>query len=223
MSAHQDNIYKKEQQTILDMALPHIAFDGWNDNVLHAATTDAGIDPDLLPLIYPNGITDMIRVFSKTGDRKMLDALSAYNVEKMKIRERITEAVKQRILVDQPHKLAAQKTAIYFARPSKQALSLKLTWASADKIWNWAGDAATDYNHYSKRIILSGILTTTRMVWFGSDEDDLETVWAFLDRRIENVMQFEAAKPKWRKRAEKARGYFPDIWESLARFRYQSN
>ena len=38
--------------------------------------------------------------------------------------------------------------------------NLKLAWESADHLWRWAGDEATDWNHYSKRTILSGILTT---------------------------------------------------------------
>ena len=38
-------------------------------------------------------------------------------------------------------------------------LGLRLAWESADALWRWAGDTATDENHYSKRVLLAGILS----------------------------------------------------------------
>ena len=66
-----------------------------------------------------------------------------------------------------------------------------LAWETADHLWRWAGDTATDWNHYSKRAILSGILIPAlTMRWFeGKDAAE-----AFVARRIDNVMAFE----KWK-------------------------
>ncbi|MDA1322903.1 MAG: COQ9 family protein, partial [Proteobacteria bacterium] len=55
----------------------------------------------------------------------------------------------------------------------------------------WAGDTATDQNHYSKRAILGGILIPAlTMRWF----DGREAAEGFVARRIDNVMAFE----KWK-------------------------
>ena len=83
------------------------------------------------------------------------------------------------------------------------------------------GDTATDHNHYSKRLILSGVLGATRLVWFGDESDGNEKSWAFLDRRIENVMQFEKAKAKWQA-ATDGKTPFSDFLGKLAKRRYKA-
>ena len=73
-----------------------------------------------------------------------------------------------------------------------QQLALKRQWQLADLIWTETGDTSTDWNHYSKRTILSGVITSTVLAWIASE--DISTVEAFLDNRIQNVMQFEKLK-----------------------------
>ena len=64
-------------------------------------------------------------------------------------------------------------------------------------MWRWAGDTATDYNYYSKRLILSGVIASTRLYWFDDDSEDFVQNPRFLER-IENVMQFEKVKAQAR-------------------------
>ena len=75
-------------------------------------------------------------------------------------------------------------------------------WAAADAIWTALGDTSTDFNWYTKRTILSGVLGTTLAAWMGTDDE--AQVDAFLDRRIENVMQFEKLKAQARDAFAKA-------------------
>jgi ubiquinone biosynthesis protein COQ9 len=56
------------------------------------------------------------------------------------------------------------------------------------------GDTSDDVNWYSKRAILSGVYGATLLFWLGDDSPDQSATWAFLDRRIDNVMQFEKFK-----------------------------
>ena len=65
-------------------------------------------------------------------------------------------------------------------------------WAAADAIWAALGDKSTDYNWYTKRMTLSAVLASTLAAWMGTDDE--AQVDEFLDRRIENVMQFEKLK-----------------------------
>jgi ubiquinone biosynthesis protein COQ9 len=64
-------------------------------------------------------------------------------------------------------------------------------WRSADAVWRWAGDTATDENHYSKRAILGAILITTLAIRLERGRAEAE---AFLDARIDDVMAFETWK-----------------------------
>ena len=93
-------------------------------------------------------------------------------------------------------------------------------------MWRWAGDTATDYNYYSKRLILSGVITATRLYWFDDSSDDFANTRAFLERRIENVMQFEKVKAKAKNWSEKMHGDkapFDGIIGALAKMRYRQN
>ena len=59
-------------------------------------------------------------------------------------------------------------------------------------MWRWAGDTATDYNYYSKRLILAADCFNAALLVDDDSEDFVKT--GFLERRIENVMQFEKVK-----------------------------
>jgi hypothetical protein len=51
-----------------------------------------------------------------------------------------------------------------------------------------------DLNWYSKRAILSGVYSSTVLYWLGDQSAGHAATWAFLDRRIEDVMRFETLK-----------------------------
>ena len=64
------------------------------------------------------------------------------------------------------------------------------------RIWRALGDSSTDENYYSKRAILAGVIASTAARWMLDDSADGAPTWAFLDARIENVMQFERFKTR---------------------------
>ncbi|MBC7770526.1 MAG: COQ9 family protein, partial [Phycisphaerales bacterium] len=87
----------------------------------------------------------------------------------------------------------------------------------ADRIWRALGDTSTDENFYTKRTILSGVLASTYARWFSDDSPDHEATWAFLDARIENVMQFEKFKARLKPLSERVQSAVG----IAARFRYR--
>ena len=96
---------------------------------------------------------------------------------------------------------AVRRASLFLARPDHMALAATLAWETADGLWRWAGDTATDENHYSKRAILAGILTSTLGVRLAAGS---ERAAEYLAARIDNVMAFE----KWKAR-------LPDPAEAL--------
>ena len=62
-----------------------------------------------------------------------------------------------------------------------------------------AGDTATDYNWYTKRMILASVISATKLYWLGDQSTDYASTWAFLDRRLDDVMQFEKTKAAFQK------------------------
>ena len=145
-------------------------------------------------------------------DADRLEALGAIDAKSLKIRERIARAVSERMEAGGVDLEATRRCAAFLALPVNADLGLKLAWESADHLWRWAGDEATDWNHYSKRAILSGILIPAlTMRWF----DGREAAEAFIARRIENVMAFE----KW-KAGKDFDAPFREVSDALSRMRY---
>ncbi len=71
-----------------------------------------------------------------------------------------------RLEVDTPQKEVAQRAFAVLALPAYAQDALALLGKTVDEMWRAAGDTSTDGNYYSKRLILSGVYTSTRMVCF---------------------------------------------------------
>jgi ubiquinone biosynthesis protein COQ9 len=189
---------------ILEAALPHIPFDGWTMQAMRRGARDVGLtDSDALRA-FPYGGADMIVHFGDLSDRRMVAEMECRGVASMKIRERIATAVRVRLELATPHKEAARRAMTIMALPTNAPQALRSLYRTVDAIWIAAGDTATDWNYYSKRGLLAGVLSTTVLCWLDDKSDGNAVTWAFLDRRIANVMSI----PRITERVQKACGRF---------------
>lgn len=173
---------------ILLSVLPDIPFDGWTMAALERAAEAAGYSASMAASVFPAGERDAIIHFSRWADRKMIDCLNSLSDVPPRVRDKVALAVRTRLEILGPYKEAERLAIAYWVRPFRKWEGAKLVWKTADSIWNWAGDTATDYNRYTKRALLSGVLTTTTMFWLSDESDGCEDSRAFLDRRIDNVL-----------------------------------
>ncbi|MDB5490269.1 MAG: hypothetical protein JWO78_118 [Micavibrio sp.] len=173
---------------LLEQALPDIAFDGWVWPVAEAAAVACGYDKAMARAVFPAGLPDFVAHLSDWADRQMLDSLGPVDVSDLRIRDRIHLGVMTRIEILTPWKEAMRRAATYWGVPPRSLQAGRLVWRSADRIWLWAGDTSQDYNRYTKRALLSGVISATTLAWLNKDAGDLSEVEAFLDRRIGNVM-----------------------------------
>jgi ubiquinone biosynthesis protein COQ9 len=118
-------------------------------------------------------------------------------IAELKIRERIRQLIWFRLEMMAPAREAVRTGLSILAMPQNLPLAAKAGWRSADLMWRIAGDTATDYNHYTKRLILSGVYASTLLVWLDDQSEGWSETAAFLDRRIEGVMRFEKWKASW--------------------------
>jgi ubiquinone biosynthesis protein COQ9 len=135
-------------------------------------------------------------------------------VASLKIRERIARAVEARIDAAAADEPAERRCVGFLALPQNLGLAGKLAWESADRLWRWAGDVATDENHYSKRAILAGVLTGALAIRLSSGR---AASLAFVDRRIDNVMAFEKWKATTRLRPSQ---FVSGLASALGKMRY---
>ena len=193
------DLLSETRARILDAALPHVAFDGWGAPTLEVAVAEAGVDPALARAALPRGPVDLALAFHRRGDAAMLARLEAEDLGQMRFRDRIAAAVRFRLEAVAMEKEAVRRGATLFALPQNAPDGAAAIWQTADAIWNALGDTSRDYNWYTKRATLSAVYSSTVLYWLGDDSPGAEATWAFLDRRIENVMAFEGFKGKFLK------------------------
>lgn len=188
---------------ILDAAMAHIPFDGWTQKSLTAAVAMTDLPAGSAELYFPGGPLELISYWSEQGDQSALATINARGLSNMRIRDKITECVWIRLSEMAGQEQAARRAMSRLTLPDALGRGPGQLWQSADMIWRAIGDTSTDGNYYSKRAILSGVIGSSILAWLSDDTDDKAKARAFLESRIENVMQFEKVKFSLRKQREK--------------------
>jgi ubiquinone biosynthesis protein COQ9 len=193
MSALQTDWADEAEVRVLDVAIRLAPTVGWNSRLVVRAAAAAGLSAGETMLLLPGGPRDLAALFSRRHDQAALAALGELDPKALKMRERISRGVEARLDAAATDGEALRRWAGYLALPPNLPLALKLVWESADMIWRWAGDRATDENHYSKRAILAAILISTLAIRLNAGR---EAASAHLAAQIGRVMAYETWKAK---------------------------
>jgi ubiquinone biosynthesis protein COQ9 len=187
---------QKAASDIITYALPLVPFEGWSQTVLQKAALAAGYKKTDAIRVFPGGAIEAVDRFAALADERMLADVQNYHLDTMKIRARIALCVRLRLEAAAPHREAVRKAVALQATPLYAHHALRTLYNTVDAIWHAAGDTATDFNFYSKRLLLAGVYSATLLHWLDDKSPGFENSWAFLDRRIENVMAIEKTKHK---------------------------
>ena len=201
---------------LIEAMLPHVAFDGWTSAALKLAAEGFGISDAMAELAFPRGAIEALETYLDAGDSALAAALEAKDLASMKIKHRITVAVRTKLELETEHREVTQRTLATLALPQHLVLGSKTLWRTADTMWRAAGDTSTDHNYYTKRMTLSAVYSAVALYWLGDESEGYADTWAFLDRRIEDVMKIETAKYQMRKATEN----MPSLSRFLGHLRY---
>lgn len=171
-------------------------FDGWSEAAVDSAAAAQGIDPASARFAFDGVAMAMIEAWAGSVDVAMAAEFPPERIAAMKIRERIRSLVQFRLDAIAHQKEALRRALAIMAMPQNAPRAAKLAWHSADAMWRLAGDTATDYNHYTKRLTLGSIYAATLAVYVDDTSEGHAETRAFLDRRIEGIMKFEKAKAR---------------------------
>jgi ubiquinone biosynthesis protein COQ9 len=181
----------RTEAAVLDAALGLTGRRGWSSRLVTAAGRDAGLTQAEIELLLPGGARDLAALFARRIDDQARIALAASDPAALKIRERIRAGVLAWLRAATDAEPATRRWTGFLALPGNVGLGLRLAWASADALWRWAGDTATDENHYTKRVLLAEILISTLAISLAAGHG---AAVRHLDLRIAGVMAFERWK-----------------------------
>ncbi len=219
--AHRKDGFEAARVKLLGAALKLVPFDGWTPLMIQKAAQDADLATDQIEVLFPDRVADLLDFWHGDADEAMLSKMSGDEFSSLKIRQKITQALIFRLDYLAPHKEATRRAAATLALPHMAPKGVKLTWRSADRVWQALGDSSLDFNYYSKRTILAGVWGSTLTKWLGDESENHQATLEFLDQRIANVMQFEKWKADWKKRdIDIARTFKEGVIPALAKLRY---
>ncbi|HUD92177.1 COQ9 family protein [Sphingobium sp.] len=198
MSDTQDLTLDEIRALLAPALARHAAFDGWRPQAVTMAAQEKDVDADVAQLAFDNGAIGMIDAWFASIDARMLDAVPAEQLATLSIRKKILALVEARLALLAPDREALRRALAILALPTNSARAAKLAWRAADIMWRAAGDTAADFNHYTKRTTLTAVYASTLLVFVDDESEGHADSRAFLARRVENVMQFEKAKAKWK-------------------------
>ncbi|MEX2650806.1 MAG: COQ9 family protein [Alphaproteobacteria bacterium] len=188
------------RRAVLAAALPHVPFEGWTDRLLGFAADDLGIHANEARRLFPGGGAELCGLFVAEADRRMLEALAHHDLEAMRVRDRIALAVRTRLEQARVHREAVRRALGFYALPFNAAEGARTLYRTVDAMWRAAGDTATNFNFYSKRALLAGVYGSTLLTWLDDRSENSAATWAFLERRIDDVMRIQKARGRWAKR-----------------------
>jgi ubiquinone biosynthesis protein COQ9 len=183
---------------LADAVLGEAAFDGWSRAAMTAASGRLGLPPGEADRLFPGGPIQVLTYLSERADRRTVDDMEKEGVAAQKMRDRIKAAVRIRLERHSGEREAARRALAVLAVPLNAGLGLRLLYKTVDAMWYAAGDTSADFNFYTKRATLAGVFSSTLLYWLNDRSEGSEATWAFLDRRIDDVMRIEQLKSRVR-------------------------
>lgn len=196
-----------QRDRLLAAALVHIPFEGWSRRALFAGAADIGIEAGVAKRLFPRGGDDLLTHLDIWVDRQMVARIDQAAIDKMRVRDRIAKLVRTRLEILSPHREAVRRAIAARLLPSNALTAGTALWRSIDLMWAIAGDRAHDASYYTKRSLLLAVWTSTFFYWLEDHSVGLHDSWAFLDRRIGNVME-----------VGRLRGQIEGLFKGLDRF-----
>jgi len=186
------------RDSLADAVLSEAAFEGWSRTSLSAASAKLDLPAGEADRLFPGGPVQVLTYVSERADQRTVEDMEKEGVADLKIRDRIKAAVRIRLERHAGEREAARRALALLALPLNAGLGLKLLYKTVDAMWYAAGDTSTDFNFYTKRATLAGVYSSTLLYWLNDRSEGSEATWAFLDRRIDDVMKIEDLKSRFR-------------------------
>jgi ubiquinone biosynthesis protein COQ9 len=174
-----------ERDAAIDALLPHVSERGWARD-----STDG--------LFIST--TDLIEAFCDLADRRMTEATPALDLPSMRIPARIRAIIALRLHQQAPNRDAIRRALAILALPRHAASATRCTARTVDEIWHAAGDTSADFSWYTKRLLLTGVYTTTLLFWLNDSSEDFQDTMAFLDRRLAGIGRITSLRRKLQSR-----------------------
>jgi ubiquinone biosynthesis protein COQ9 len=206
---------ERQREALIEAILPEVAFDGWSRAALRAAARRLGMTGGEAAALFPNGTAGLVACFSRWADDRMLERLEVMRLEPLRVPDRVARAIVVRLEIIEPWREPVRRALSVLTLPQHAPLGLRLLYDTVDGIWYAAGDRATDFSFYTKRVTLAAIYAVTLLHWLDDSSANFDDTRGFLDRRLAEVALIGEARRRFGAAVER----LPSPFRLLRQFR----
>ena len=196
-----EDINKKTKTKLLLSFLENVPFDGWSWETLYFSAVDTGlikskklseIEKCNIRNIFNNSLINIIQDFNIYLDNEMKETFKKSKPKNIRKAVKIKSQIILRLKAANKFKEAVRISLGMMALPKNSKIALNMLYKTCDIIWRDCGDKSTDFSFQTKRLILSGVYSSTLSYWL--NESDFAKVEDFIQRRLNNVSNFGKIK-----------------------------
>ena len=174
--------------------LEHVPDLGWTWDALYKATKKAkktkNPNREELQNLFENKISNIIGTFNDKLDEDMYAIFNTDNNKDLGTTDTIKALILSRLKASENYKSIIKTSLLLMAQPKNAYDALNQVMKTSNKIWEIAGDTSKGGTFYSKRLILSGVYSTTLAHWLTKETLSIGESEYFLDRRLDDVKNF---------------------------------
>ena len=191
-----NNLFFIKKIKILEASKKILMIRSWDEKSLSLISKKTNISANEINLLFPNAFFDLI-IFSLDQINIELERkFQTYNILRFPLHLRIKKILMHKFNLMNKNKKFYNKIFFNLLLPSKNQFKLKQLYKSVDIIWYIAADNSTDFNFYTKRMILAGIYI--RLMLFFFNNNDLIKLEELLDKDLKRVLKIPKLKAKFK-------------------------
>ena len=183
--------YKKKIK-IFELTKKIVSIDGWSENIL-VKLISKNIDSSELAYFFPNGYKDIFKFSLDEINNSLEIKISKTNIINLPLNKRIKKILMTRIEILNKDKKFYNKTFNHLLLPQNTKILKQNLYKSVDTMWYLAGDNSTDFNFYTKRLILSGVYTNALFIFFSKE---MKYVEENIDKNLKRISKIPKIKER---------------------------
>ena len=194
MKKSENNYLLKKRQVVLRFAKKFVSENGLTKNCLENISKKYGLNTDETDLLFPQGNIDLIKFALEQLNNDLEVYCRQIDLIRLPIHKRIRKVLLSKISLMNKDKPFYRSIFLNLLIPKKNFSLSSQLYNSVDQLWFIAGDSSTDFNFYTKRLILSGIYSRVMLFFFNNNnQEELENI---LDESLKRVSKIPEIKSK---------------------------
>ena len=179
----QNNSNNKIKSIILQKLKKIVSDEGWSEKVLKQLLQN-GVEKSDLVTYFQYDYKELLKYSLEELNNSLEKEINKINIINYSLNKRIKKILMLRFNILNNDKEFYKKTFYHLLIPSNNKIMKSSLYKSVDTMWYLAGDNSTDFNFYTKRLILAVIYVNALFVLFNKNFDEVESN---IDRNLKKI------------------------------------